>query len=297
MLDTGTAWVPAAYIVNLEPKGWVMDSNILQQSLLQIRCHLDCSDITRVLILGSGWSDIAEAFPVITELPYERIPCMGTPGVAGHKGRLLLVEAGTERALIFQGRRHWYEGLGWEPIALPIYVALQAGAKEILLTNAAGGINPQLVPGDLMLITDHINQMGANPLVGAHDNTWGPRFPDQSTVYTRVLQAAILQAGKALGQHMHQGVYLATSGPIYETPAEIRMFRMMGADAVGMSTVPEALLANAAGMQVAAISCITNHAAGVMDAPLAHEEVLAATRKAMPVMKAILHDVVTRNRA
>lgn len=274
-----------------------MDTNILEQSLQQIRRHLDCTDITRVLILGSGWSDIAEAFPAIAELPYERIPCMGTPGVAGHKGRLLLVEAGTERALIFQGRRHWYEGLGWEPIALPIYVALQAGAKEVFLTNAAGGINPQLVPGDLMVITDHINHMGANPLVGGHDNTWGPRFPDQSTVYARALQSAILQAGKSLGQQLHEGVYLATSGPIYETPAEIRMFRMIGADAVGMSTVPEALLANAAGMQVAAISCITNHAAGVTGDPLGHEEVLAATQKAMPAMKAIIHDVVTRKRA
>lgn len=274
-----------------------MDKTILDQSLQTVKHQLAIESIDQVLILGSGWSDIADAFDIQAELSYEEMPAMGAPGVVGHKGRLLLVASGTKQALIFQGRRHWYEGLGWTPVALPVYIAKALDAQQVFLTNAAGGINPQLAPGDLMIITDHINAMGHNPLVGPHSTAWGPRFPDQSSVYTPRLQAALHQSAKAIGHHVHEGVYLATSGPIYETPAEIRMFRMWGADAVGMSTVPEALLASAAGLHVAALSCITNHAAGVTDAPLGHEEVLAATQEAMPIMKAILHHVVTQSPA
>ncbi len=274
-----------------------MDKTILDQSWQTVQRQLAIETIDQVMILGSGWSDIADAFEIRAELSYAEIPAMGAPGVVGHKGRLLLVESGTGQSLIFQGRRHWYEGLGWTPVALPVYIAKALGATKVFLTNAAGGINPQLAPGDLMLITDHINWMGHNPLVGAHNPVWGTRFPDQSTVYCSKLQQDLRDAAKAIGQPLHEGVYLATSGPSYETPAEIRMFRMMGADAVGMSTVPEALLANAAGMQVGALSCITNHAAGVTDAPLGHEEVLAATSDAMPIMKAILHHVVTQSPA
>jgi len=271
-----------------------MNATILDQSLQALQKHLQIEHVQHVLILGSGWSNIADAFPVLAEIPYEQIPAMGAPGVAGHKGRLLLVEAGNTQALIFQGRRHWYEGLGWNPVAFPVYVAKCLAAQHVLLTNAAGGINPQLSPGDLMIITDHINYMGHNPLVGPHDPVWGPRFPDQSSIYTPCLRSAMQHAARETGYPVHEGVYLAASGPLYETPAEIRMFRMLGADAVGMSTVPEAVLASAAGMQVGAISCITNHAAGVTDAPLGHAEVLEATQKAMPVMKAILHHVVTQ---
>ena len=271
-----------------------MDKAILDQSLQAIQAQLHVTAIQHVLILGSGWSDIAAAFPILAEMPYENIPAMGAPGVSGHKGRLLLAQTGNATALIFQGRRHWYEGLGWTPVALPVYVAKCLGAQHVLLTNAAGGINPKLIPGDLMIITDHINGIGHNPLVGQHDTIWGPRFPDQSSVYTPQLRKTLLQSARTLGHSVHEGIYLATSGPIYETPAEIRMFRTLGADAVGMSTVPEALLASAAGLQVGAISCITNHAAGVTDAPLGHDEVLAATTRTMPVMKAILHHVVTQ---
>ena len=274
-----------------------MDKTVLDQSLLTVKRKLAIDTIDQVMILGSGWSDIAEAFEIRAELSYEDIPAMGAPGVVGHKGRLLLVASGSRQCLIFQGRRHWYEGEGWTPVALPVSIAKRLGAQSVFLTNAAGGINPKLAPGDLMVITDHINWIGHNPLVGPHCEDWGPRFPDQSSVYTPRLQAALHHAAKACGHKLHEGVYLAASGPIYETPAEIRMFRMMGADAVGMSTVPEAMLASAAGMQVAALSCITNHAAGVTDAPLGHDEVLTATRAAMPVMKAILHHVVTQSPA
>ncbi|MFU8780976.1 MAG: purine-nucleoside phosphorylase [Kiritimatiellia bacterium] len=271
-----------------------MDIAALDQSFRIVQEKLGIESIRHAMILGSGWGDIAEAFTVRTEMPYDTIPAMGATGVIGHKGRLLLVESGTQQALIFQGRRHWYEGLGWTPVALPVYIAKRMGAKQVWLTNAAGGINPTLKPGDLMMISDHINGMGHNPLVGPHQEIWGPRFPDQSRVYTPQLQQALLTSARASGHSIHQGVYLATSGPVYETPAEIRMFRQLGADAVGMSTVPEAVLASAAGLQVGAVSCITNLAAGVSATPLGHTEVLAATREAMPVMKAILHHVVSQ---
>jgi len=273
-----------------------MDKAIMDASWGNIRTQLPITNVQHVLILGSGWGDIADAFPIRGALPYAQLPAMGPPGVAGHKGRLLLVQTGPSQAqaLIFQGRRHWYEGLGWTPIAFPVYVARLLAARHVLLTNAAGGINPQFAPGDLMIITDHINQMGAHPLIGPHDPTWGPRFPDQSSIYSPRLRAALQQAARATGQPIHEGVYLAAAGPVYETPAEIRMFRNLGADAVGMSTVPEATLASAAGLEVAALSCITNHAAGVTDQPLGHAEVLAATARTMPLMKAILHHVVTQ---
>ena len=271
-----------------------MDKTVFEETFRIVQQQFDLSGLESVLILGSGWSDIAAAFTVKAELPYAQLAAMGVPGVSGHKGRLLLVEAGCGRALIFQGRRHWYEGCGWAPIAFPVYVAVQARAKQVFLTNAAGGVNPHFVPGDLMVITDHINHMGTNPLLGPHDEIWGVRFPDQSAVYCPHLRARIHQTARAIGHSLHEGVYLAASGPMYETPAEIRLFRKMGADAVGMSTVPEAILASAAGLRVGGISCITNHAAGVSDAPLGHAEVLAATREAMPVMTEILHHVVTK---
>ncbi len=271
-----------------------MDMQHLEASFQILRQHLELEEIKSALILGSGWSDIASAFEVERELAYEQLPVMGTTGVAGHKGRLLLVRTGsTSKALIFQGRRHYYEGLGWTPIAFPVYAALQAGVQNVFLTNAAGGVNPQYVPGDLMLITDHINAIGANPLTGPNVPIWGDRFPDQSSVYCPRLQATIRQSARKLGHALHEGIYLAAPGPAYETPAEIRMFRQFGADAVGMSTVPEAMLASAAGLRVAALSCITNHAAGVTDAPLGHAEVLEVTQKVMPAMTELLHHVVT----
>lgn len=271
-----------------------MDIDALEASRQSIQSVLGVANVKNVLVLGSGWGNIAAAFDTQVEIPYADIPVMGVPGVAGHAGKLLLIKVRESHSLIFQGRRHGYEGLGWEPIALPIYVAKTLNAEHVILTNAAGGINPKFLPGDLMVITDHINHMGQNPLVGPHHEIWGQRFPDQSSVYTSHLRAICKKAAKAEAVSMHEGVYLSTSGPVYETPSEIRAFRMLGADAVGMSTVPEAILASAAGLQVAAISCITNHAAGVSDAPLGHEEVLAATEKAMPGMKAILHHVVTQ---
>ncbi len=240
------------------------------------------------LVLGSGWSEVAEAFAIRDTLAYDDIPGLGAPGVAGHHGRLVWCETAGLETFVFQGRRHWYEGEGWTPIALPLYLLKQAGATRVCLTNAAGGINHAFKPGDLMIIDDHINLIGSNPLIGPRQPAWGPRFPDMSRVYDSSLRAALERAGRAINITLQHGVYLAVSGPSYETPAEIRAFRALGADAVGMSTVSEAILANAAGLRVVGLSCITNLAAGVTDTPLSHEEVTATTQLSMSAMKAVI---------
>ncbi len=240
------------------------------------------------LILGSGWGDVAAAFEVIDTLAFGQIRGLGTPGVVGHSGRLVWGRCAGLETFMFQGRRHWYEGEGWTPVALPLYVMKQIGVKRLCLTNAAGGIRPGFKPGDLMVIDDHINWIGANPLLGQHNPVWGPRFPDQSHVYDAALRQLLHQAGAKIGLPLHSGVYLAGSGPTYETPAEIKAYKTLGADAVGMSTVPEALLANAAGLRVVGLSCISNLAAGISPTPLTHEEVTAATKDAMPRMRSLL---------
>ena len=189
--------------------------------------------------------------------------------------------------LIFQGRRHYYEGMGWEPVSEPVRISKMLGVETLLLTNAAGGINEDFSSGDLMALTDHINLMPGNPLLGPHDSFLGPRFPDQTEVYDPILREKLLSAGNEHGISLKQGVYLALSGPAFETPAEIRAFGKLGADAVGMSTVPEAMTANAAGLRVAAISCISNLAAGISPSPLSHEEVSETASLAMPRMKEV----------
>jgi purine-nucleoside phosphorylase len=240
------------------------------------------------LICGSGWSEVVGAFESKGVIEYGQIPGLGVPGVVGHAGRLVRAAGPGPETLIFQGRRHWYEGEGWTPIALPVFILKKLGASILVVTNAAGGIRKDLKPGDLMVLDDHINFLGANPLIGPHQPVWGPRFPDQSQVYDAKLRALADRAGRAAGVKPAHGVYLAGSGPTYETPAEIRAYRALGADAVGMSTVPEALLAHAAGIRVLGISCITNFAAGISPTNLSHEEVTATTQATMPRMKSFI---------
>lgn len=265
-----------------------MDTELLQASFNTASSLLGECSPHAVLVLGSGWSDVVATFDVKRTVPYSDLPGLGATQVQGHSGNLILAEANGREILIFQGRRHYYEGEGWEPIAIPPYISARLGASVMVLTNAAGAISRDLVPGDLMIITDHINAMGSNPLIGKHDPFWGPRFPDQTSVYDVELQDLLMSAAGAVDISLSRGIYLATTGPTYETPAEIEMFSSMGTDAVGMSTVPEAILANATGMRVAGLSCITNSAAGVSDTPLAHEEVIAMTKECMPRMKALL---------
>lgn len=235
------------------------------------------------LILGSGWGDAIADFPVKASLPYDKIPNLGKTGVAGHAGKLILSEANGNELLIFQGRRHWYEGEGWTPVVLPVWILNQFGVKTVLLTNASGGIRDDLGPGSLMVMSDHINMLGSNPLIGPHRAEFGTRFPDQTQVYSSGLRQNLLEAGAD-----SEGVYVAAAGPTFETPAEIRAFRAMGADAVGMSTVPEAVVANAMGMQVAGLSCVCNWAAGLGHDELTHEDVARAAADAMPRMRRVL---------
>jgi len=234
------------------------------------------------LILGSGWGDGVADLKGL-ELPYSRIPGFGKTSVMGHAGKLLATTINGMEVFIFQGRRHWYEGEGWTPVILPIYLLHALGAKTILLTNAAGGIRNDLGPGSLMAISDHINMLGSNPLIGPHNPNLGTRFPDQSEVYNKPLCEKLLKAGADA-----TGIYIATSGPTFETPAEIKQYRSMGADAVGMSTVPEAIIANALGMQVAGLSCICNWAAGIGSTKLTHEDVNQVASESMPRMKSTI---------
>jgi len=265
-----------------------MNNDLLNQSATKVKAMLDSATCAGAVLLGSGWGSVLDIFKLRKSVSYNQIPCMGTPEVSGHAGMLHTAEIHGATVLVFQGRRHWYEGAGWEPVAFPVFLASQLKADFIVLTNAAGSIRADMKPGDLMLITDHINAMGANPLQGPHHPFWGPRFPDLSRVYDPALNQLLLQAAAQVNETLHQGVYLATSGPTYETPAEVSAFRTLGADALGMSTVPEAILARAAGLRVVGISCITNRAAGLSAAPLSHEEVLETTRLAAARMQAVL---------
>jgi len=240
------------------------------------------------LILGSGWEEALAEFEVKESIPYSALPAMGLTTVAGHRGLLHRAEMAGVEALVFQGRRHWYEGAGWDPVALPLYILKRLGAGAVILTNSAGGIRPGLERGVFMVISDHVNAMGANPLQGKHDDFWGKRFPDQTNVYDPELRSALVRGARRIKIRVAEGVYLAVPGPVYETPAEVRACRALGADAVGMSTVPEAVLACAAGMRVLGISLISNRAAGLGAAKLDHDEVRQAGREAARGMRLLV---------
>lgn len=243
------------------------------------------------LVMGSGWREVAASFQVRHVVEYAAIPELGAPQVAGHGGQLLMAELSGIPLLVFAGRRHRYEGVGWEPIAFPVCLAKVMGAEGVVLTNSAGGINTGFKVGSVMLIKDHINLMGTTPLMGPHHPFWGARFPDMTAVYDRDYEDRMARAAMLARIQLEQGVYLAVTGPSYETPAEIRAFRALGADAVGMSTVPEAILAHAAGLKVAGLSCITNAAAGEGQA-LSHDEVLAGARAVVPRLTLLLQEFI-----
>ena len=264
-----------------------LETDVLSQALRRVTDTWPQAHPAAALVCGSGWNDLSEIFTIREAMPYDQIPGLGVTGVEGHAGQLSWAELGGVETFLFQGRRHFYEGVGWTPIAIPIHLAKSCGVKSIMLTNAAGGINEAYAAGDLMIVSDHLNYMSSNPLIGSHDDAWGPRFPDQSNLYHDSLKTGLREAADECGHPVQEGVYVALSGPAFETPAEIRALRSLGADAVGMSTVPEAMLANAAGMQVAGLSCISNLAAGVSPHPLSHEEVAETASEAMPRMQAI----------
>lgn len=234
---------------------------------------------TVALVLGSGLGDYADTLENAVRIPYGEIPNFPQPTVEGHTGAFVFGRKQGKDVVVLQGRVHYYEGLSMQEITLPIRVLAAMGVKALVLTNAAGGINLNYKPGTLMLIADHINFSGANPLIGKNLEKFGPRFPDVSDLYTSALREKIRAKAYKHQIPLEEGVYLMCSGPNYETPAEIRAFRTLGADAVGMSTVPEALVAGHCGMQVIGVSCITNMAAGVWPVKLSHSEVMETATK------------------
>ena len=246
------------------------------------------------ILLGSGWGESLAMDEVIFRASYADIPGIGASTVKGHAGEFVLYRAGAKRVAAWCGRRHWYEGEGWAPVVAPVEMLRRMGCANLLLTNASGGINPALHPGDFVVIRDHINMIGENPLVGAHVPEWGERFPDMSEVYARRLAELLHAAANRLGVRVMDGVYAYSSGPAYETPAEIRAYKAQGAGVVGMSTVPEAVFARACGMKVAGLSLVSNMAAGISMRPLEHDEVVAAGAAAKPKMKAVIEDFVAR---
>ena len=225
------------------------------------------------LILGSGLGGYAEKIENKSFVNYGELPGFPQSRVEGHKGRFVIGELFGKTVICMQGRFHYYEGYPQSQIALAVRVMKRLGVEKLLLTNAAGGVNLDFSPGDLMLISDHINFSGSHPLIGPNDEDFGPRFPDQTNVYDRDLRAGVRAAAKEAGVKLQEGVYMMFSGPTCESPAEIVFARTIGASAVGMSTVPEAIVATHCGMKTIGISLITNMAAGILDQPLSHEEV------------------------
>lgn len=228
------------------------------------------------IILGSGLGELADDYCEHFVL-YSKIPDFTKSTVEGHKGRLVFAQINNKKVVMMQGRSHFYEGHSMEEITYPVKVMKKLGVKTLIITNAAGAINKSFRPGDLMVITDHINLMGTNPLIGVNDDDLGQRFPDMSEIYNKNLIKIVDNTARELNIPLKHGVYIASTGPSYETPAEIRMARVLGADAAGMSTVPEAIVASYCSMNVIGISCISNYASGISTKKLSHKEVIDTT--------------------
>jgi purine-nucleoside phosphorylase len=246
------------------------------------------------VVLGSGLGGVAEAVEDSVEIPYAEIPHFVTSTVQGHEGKLIVGYCSGVDVVLMKGRFHFYEGYSMEEVTLPVRVFHLMGIGSLILTNAAGGAASHLSTGSLMAITDHINMMGENPLRGPNDDRFGPRFPDMTGVYTPSYLEAAHETARELGVVLREGVYMGLRGPTYETPAEIRMMRKLGADAVGMSTVPEATIARHCGIKVLAISCITNVAAGLSSAEINHEEVMSVGYQAGKELAALIVRVIPR---
>lgn len=246
------------------------------------------------VVLGSGLGDYVEALDDARCIEYKDIPHFPVSTVAGHKGRWYTGTLHGRRVCMMQGRFHAYEGYDLADVTMPIRVMQRLGVKTVILTNAAGGVNTAYQAGDLMLITDFLNLSGKNPLTGPNLDEYGPRFPDMTYALDRELLTLTAQTAASLNIPLRQGIYCWLNGPTYETPAEIRMMRTLGADAVGMSTVPEMIVARHGGQRVLGISCITNMAAGVLDQPLNHEEVMAMGNRVKDTFRALLDAVIAK---
>jgi purine-nucleoside phosphorylase len=244
------------------------------------------------LVLGSGLGGLADEVEDPVVMPYGEIPSFPVSTAPGHAGRLVCGRLAGKRVLVMQGRFHYYEGHPMDRICFPVRTFRALGIERLFLTNAAGGVDAGFVPGDFMVITDHINLTGQNPLIGPNDESMGSRFFDMTRAYDPGLRELALGAGEELGLGLRQGVYAWFTGPSFETPAEIRMARVLGAQAVGMSTVPEVIAAVHCGLKVLGISCITNLAAGILDTPISGEEVLEISARRRPEFSALVRRVV-----
>jgi purine-nucleoside phosphorylase len=246
------------------------------------------------IVLGSGLGDFAGRLRDAVSIPYGELPHWPASKVIGHDGRLVVGTLGTRRVAALSGRAHFYEGHDLRTVTFAARAMARFGVKVMILTNAAGGINVDLKPGMLMVIDDHINLLGSNPLVGPNEAAFGARFPDMSEVYSKRLRRLADDVAREQGLRMGHGIYVAVHGPSYETPAEIRFLRGIGADAVGMSTVPEAIVSRHMGVEVLGISCITNAAAGVLPQPLNHDEVMEVARQVRGAFAALLEGIIGR---
>lgn len=245
------------------------------------------------IILGSGLGELADEYCDIV-IDYADIEGFEVSSVLGHKGRLVFADINGKKVVMMQGRFHFYEGHSIHKVVYPVKVMKKLGVETIIITNAAGGVNPAFNPSDLMVITDHINYMGVNPLIGKNDDSMGERFPDMSEIYTPEYVELVKKTGEDIGVDLQEGVYMALTGPSYETPAEVKMARIIGADAVGMSTVPEAIVAAWAGIKVIGLSCICNSAAGVSTVGLSHDDVIRAANIAKDRFKRLVKEVIRR---
>ncbi len=264
-------------------------------------------DLSVALVLGSGLGAFADTVENAVRIPFEEIPGFSCSTVEGHAGQLVLGNIGNVGVVVQQGRFHFYEGYDMEQVMLPVRAFGLMGVKHLILTNAAGSLDPDMTPGSLMILSDHMNCMGVNPLRGPNDKRFGARFPDMTEVYDRELQAIAHEEAEAIGRKLlydgvdpevadfiHRGVYCALSGPTYETPSEVRMYRTLGADAVGMSTVPEAIAARHIGIRTLGISCITNFAAGMVEGEIDHSEVMETGDRVAKIFGELLRRIVAK---
>lgn len=244
------------------------------------------------IVLGAGLGDFADAIEDKIEIPYTEIPGFPVSTVKGHDGKLIFGKINSKEVCVMKGRIHYYEGYDIKEVVYPIEVLAGLGIKTLILTNAAGGVNTDFEPADLMIINDHINIMGKNPLIGPNDEDLGPRFPDMTDLYNKDLIEVAEKSAKKLGIDIKEGVYMYFTGPSYETAAEVRMARILGADAVGMSTVPEAIIARHRGLKILGISTITNMSTGILDTPLDHTEVVEVGQEVAGKFKELLKEII-----
>jgi len=265
----------------------------VETAAAELRGRLDAMPEVAI-VLGSGLGAFADSLADGTTVPYDRIPGWPASRIIGHAGKLVAGRSIHRRVLALSGRVHFYEGHHLDVVTFATRVIGRLGVKTLLLTNAAGGINTKFAQGALMVIDDHINLLGTNPLIGENDDRFGLRFPDMSEIYSRRLRRIADEAARAMKLAIEHGVYLAVTGPSYETPAEIRAFRVLGADAVGMSTVPEAIVARHMGMEVLGISCISNMAAGILPQPVTAEEVIETTGRVRSQFIGLIEGILDR---